>query len=128
MASVLALLEAYNRRGAAALGFFPCAAAPYTRDILLIIPQAGLLQIPLPGFHAEVGLQLVHLVVGNGIDQRQVGDLHVNFSSLFGGFNESEGLVQILARAVDAVLCPDDEAGGAHVSITQSVAQRMRMG
>ena len=80
------------------------------------------MQIPLPGFHAEGGLQLVHLVVGNGIGQRQVGDLHVNFSSLFGGFNESEGLVQILARAVDAVLCPDDEVGGAHVSITQSVA------
>lgn len=67
MASVLALFEAYNRKGAAGLGFFPCVAAPYTRDILLIVPQAGLLQIPLPGVHAEVGLQLVHLVVGNGM-------------------------------------------------------------
>lgn len=27
IARVLALLEAYNRRGAAALGFFPCATA-----------------------------------------------------------------------------------------------------
>ena len=38
IARVLALLEAYNRKGAAALGFFPCTAAPYTRDILRIVP------------------------------------------------------------------------------------------
>ena len=87
----------------------------YTRDILLIVPQAGLLQIPFPGLHAEVGLQLVHLLVGDGIDKRQMGNLHVDFRCLFGGFNEAEGLVQILACAVDSVLRPDDKAGGLHL-------------
>ncbi len=29
MASVFALLEAFNRKEAAALGFFPCATAPF---------------------------------------------------------------------------------------------------
>ena len=37
--------------------------------------------------HAKVGLPLVHLLVGDGIDQRQVGDLHVNLCRLFGGLD-----------------------------------------
>ena len=31
MASVFALLEAFNRKEAAALGFFPCATASFVR-------------------------------------------------------------------------------------------------
>lgn len=57
-----------------------------------------------------MGFQLVHLVVGNGIDQRQVGDLHVNFRGLFCGFNEAEGFVQDLACAVGAMVRPDHKA------------------
>ena len=60
-----------------------------------------------------MGLQPVHLVVGDGIEQGQVGDLPVNFRRLFGGLDEAEGFVQVFARAVDAVLRPNDKAGGA---------------
>ena len=33
MASVLVLLEPFNRKGAAALGIFPCATAPFLLSI-----------------------------------------------------------------------------------------------
>ena len=33
MASVFVLLEAFNRKEAAALGFFPCATAPKTKAL-----------------------------------------------------------------------------------------------
>ena len=57
----------------------------------------------------------MHLITGDGIHQRQMGDLHVNLRRLFGGFNEAEGLVQILACAVDAVLRSDHQSGGLHL-------------
>ena len=57
-------------------------------------------QVPFPCLHAEVGLQPVHLVVGDGIEQGQVGDLPVDFRRLFGGLDEAEGFVQVFARAV----------------------------
>lgn len=72
-------------------------------------------QIPFPCLHAEMGLQPVHLVVGDGIEQGQVGDLPVDFRRLFGGLDEAEGFVQVFARAVDAVLRPNDKAGGLHL-------------
>lgn len=34
MASVFVFLEAFNRKGAAALGFFPCATAPFVTCIV----------------------------------------------------------------------------------------------
>ena len=39
----------------------------YSRDILLIVAETGLLQISFPGIHTEVLLQLVHLFIGYGI-------------------------------------------------------------
>ena len=41
-------------------------------------------------------------------------DLHIDLGGLFGRLDQAEGLVQILARAVDAVLRPDDESRRAH--------------
>ena len=72
-------------------------------------------QIALSCLHAEMGLQLVHLVVSDGIDQWQMGDLHVNLCRLFGGLDEAERLVQVFSRAVDAMLRPDNKPGGAHL-------------
>ena len=40
--------------------------------------------------------------------------LHIDFGSLFGGFDEAEGFIQILSRTVDAVHRPDDETGALH--------------
>lgn len=36
MASVFVLLEAFNRKEAAALGFFPCATASFWFDVILL--------------------------------------------------------------------------------------------
>ena len=67
------------------------------------------------GLNIKPFFQQVHLFVGDGVDQRQVGDLHIDFGGFFSGLNETEGLVQILARAVNAVLAPDHQAGGEHL-------------
>ena len=37
MASVFALLEAFTRKEAAALGFFPCATASFFFNIILVL-------------------------------------------------------------------------------------------
>ena len=36
MASVLVLLEPFNRKGAAALGIFPCATAPFWFNVIWV--------------------------------------------------------------------------------------------
>ncbi len=74
----------------------------------LIWREKKLCQIPFAGFDAEAGFEKVHLLVGDGVDEGQVGDLHVGFGGLFGGLDEAEGLVEVTARAVDAVRGPDD--------------------
>ena len=40
MASVFSLLEAFNRKEAAALGFFPCATAPFVYVVVHFCAEA----------------------------------------------------------------------------------------
>ena len=64
MASVFVLLEAFNRKEAAALGFFPCATAPfgfYASEAQAGRVPTGLPQSPVPPlnsfhtvFHSDV--------------------------------------------------------------------------
>ena len=57
----------------------------------------------------------MHHVVGDGVYARQVGDLHVDLGGLLRGLDEAEGLVQVLARSVDAMETPNHETRGEHL-------------
>ena len=72
-------------------------------------------QIPFSALDAEALLQKVHHVVGDGVHAREVGDLHVDLGGLFCGLDQAEGLIQVLARAVNAVERPDYKPGGLHL-------------
>ena len=65
--------------------------------------------------YAEELCELDHILVLNGIDARQMRREHVDLRRLLDGFDQTEGLVQILARAVDAVERPDNETELLHL-------------
>lgn len=57
----------------------------------------------------------MHLVIGNGVYEGQMGNLHVDIRCFLRSLNQAEGLVQIFACTVNAVLCPDHQTGGIHL-------------
>ena len=57
----------------------------------------------------------MHLLVGDGVDPGQVGDLHIDIGGFLGGFDKAEGFVQVFPSAVNAVLTPDYQAGRQHL-------------
>ena len=57
----------------------------------------------------------MHLLVRDRVHARQMGDLHIDLGGLLGGLDQTEGLVEILARAVDAVQAPHHEPRRVHL-------------
>ena len=50
-------------------------------------------EVTLAGGEGEAVGELPHSVVGDGVLDRQVGDLHVDLGGLLGGLDEAEGFV-----------------------------------
>ncbi len=69
-------------------------------------------QPAFPRFDAKAFFQQVKLFIRDGVDPRQVGDLHIDLSSFFRGFDQAEGLIQVFAGSINPVLAPDHQPGG----------------
>ena len=59
----------------------------------------------LPRLDAEANFQLMQGLVGNGVHKGQVRDFQIDFGGFFGCLDQTEGLVQVPAGGVYAVLC-----------------------